>query len=123
MRPLTHQHPDVFHPASQVWVRKNGGAPWVIDLPLTPDREGLWTNKFLPDHAAPLEEVTWLANDQIRSLNPEIVLLFKARLRRVKDQRDLVRTWPLLTADKQAWLRETIRRTDDNHPWLQQFSE
>ena len=40
MRPLTDQHPDVFHPSSQLWVREYGDAPWVIDLPLTPDRDG-----------------------------------------------------------------------------------
>jgi aminoglycoside-2''-adenylyltransferase len=120
MRPLTYRHPEVFHPASQLWVRKHSGAPWVIDLPLTPDRDGLWTNKFVADHVGPIEEVTWLADDQVRYLNPEIVLLFKARLRRAKDEQDLARTWPLLTEEKQVWLREMIHRTDANHPWLGQ---
>jgi hypothetical protein len=90
-------------------------------LPLTPDRDGLWTNKFVADQVGPIEEVTWLADDQIRYLNPEIVLLFKARLRRAKDERDLARTWPLLTEEKQVWLRERIRRVDAKHPWLGQF--
>ncbi len=30
----------------------------------------LWTNKRLPDHVAPVEEVTWVADDGIRYLNP-----------------------------------------------------
>ncbi|WP_406051495.1 nucleotidyltransferase domain-containing protein [Kribbella sp. NBC_00889] len=122
MRPLTDRHPEVFHPASQIWVREHGDAPWVIDLPLTPDRDGLWTNKFIADHVAPLDEVTWVAGDGIRYLNPEIVLLFKARKRRPKDERDLACVWPLLSQDKQLWLRNMIRRTDNNHPWLQQLS-
>ncbi|WP_133984011.1 hypothetical protein [Kribbella voronezhensis] len=118
MRPLTHQHPEVFHPASQLWVREHGNAPWVIDLPLTPDRDGLWTNKFLPDHVGPIEEVTWTSADGIRYLNPEIVLLFKARLRRTKDTYDLHRTWPLLTPEQQTWLRQMIHDLDADHPWL-----
>jgi len=122
MRPLTDRHPEVFHPASQIWVREHGDAPWVIDLPLTPDRDGLWTNKFIADHVAPLDEVTWVAGDGIRYLNPEIVLLFKARKRRTKDEHDLACTWPLLSDDKQLWLQDMIRRTDNNHPWLQQLS-
>ncbi len=122
MRPLTHQHPDVFNPASQLWVRKHSGAPWVIDLPLTPDRDGLWTNKYLPDHVGPLDEVTWVADDRIRYLNPEIVLLFKARLRRTKDERDLARAWPMLARNNQRWLREMIRGLDATHPWLERLT-
>jgi hypothetical protein len=110
------QHPDILRPASQLWIRKHGDAPWVIDLPLTPDRDGRWVNKFIPDHVGHLEEVTWVAADQLRYLNPEIVLLFKARLRRTKDERDLARTWPLLPEDKQLWLREMLCHLDDNTP-------
>ena len=114
MRPLTPQHPEVFNPASQLWVREHGDAPWVLDLPLTPDRDGLWTNKFVPDHVGAIDEVTWVADDEIRYLNPEIVLLFKARKRRTKDEQDFARTWPMLAEGKQAWLRGMI----PGHPWL-----
>ena len=41
--------------------------------------DGLWQNKRLPDHVAPLDEVTWVTDEGVRVLNPEIVLLFKAR--------------------------------------------
>jgi hypothetical protein len=118
MRPLTYKHPDVFNPASQLWVRRNSNSPWVIDLPLTPDRDGLWTNKYLPSHTGRLEDVSWVADDGIRYLNPEIVLLFKARLRRTKDVRDLELVWPLLAATQRHWLREMIGGLDGGHPWL-----
>ena len=77
---------------------------------LTPDRDGLWMNKFLPDHIGPIDEVTWVADDHSRYLNPEIVLLFKARKRRTKDERDFARVWPMLAKGKQDWLREMIRK-------------
>ena len=70
----------------------------------------------------PLEEATWVAADGIRYLNPEIVLLFKARLDRPKDDRDLDRTWPLLAPDRQAWLRDAVRRLDADHPWLRRLA-
>ena len=108
MRPLTPQHPNVFNPASQLWVREHGDAPWVLDLPLTPDRDGLWTNKFVPDQVGAIDEVTWVADDGIRYLNPEIVLLFKARKRRAKDEWDFARAWPMLAEGKQNWLRGMI---------------
>jgi hypothetical protein len=49
------------------------------------------------------------------------VLLFKARIRRSKDVRDLSRIWPLLTDDRQQWLRDTLSRLDAEHPWLERL--
>ena len=59
-----------------------------------------------------------MADDGIRYLNPEIVLLYKARLERAKDRRDLDRTWPLLDADQRSWLRDAVRRMEPEHAWL-----
>jgi len=96
LRAMTYERPDLPEPDCQIWVRRNATSPWVMDMPLTPDADGLWTNKKLPGHVAPLEEVTWLTDDGVRVLNPEIVLMFKARLQRRKDRRDRDRAWPLL---------------------------
>ena len=63
---------------SQVWIRRSAADPWVIDLVITPDRDGLWTSKRDPDHVAPLEDVTWVADDGVRYLRPEVTLLYKA---------------------------------------------
>jgi hypothetical protein len=121
LRPLNDKHPDVLDVRSQIWVRASAQDPWIIDCPLTPDRDGLWTSKRMPDHVVPLEEATWVAADGIRYQNPEIVLLFKAVLHRPKDDRDLDRTWPLLAPDRQAWLRDAVRRLYPDHPWLDRF--
>ena len=95
LRPLDDQLPRAV---STPRARSGSGAapriPWVIDLPITPDRDGLWTNKRMPDHVAPLEDVTWVADDGIRYLNPEIGLLYKAGSARRKDDRDLDRCLP-----------------------------
>jgi len=119
LRPLDDRYPDVFHPESQLWMRRDAGSPWVMDVPLTLDRDGLWVNKRDHDDVRPLEEVTWVAGDGIRYLNPEITLLFKAKLDRAKDRRDRDVTWPLLAHDQRAWLRDATRRMDADHPWLE----
>ncbi len=121
LRPLTEHHPDVQHPESQIWARRDPWSPWVFDLPLTPDRDGLWTNKRLPDHVAPVEDVTWVADDGIRYLNPEIVLLYKSRLDRLKDTRDLDRTWPLLDDRARDWLRDKVGQLHPGHAWLERM--
>lgn len=118
LRPFNDRHPEVLDVQSQVWVRRSAADPWVIDLPITPDREGLWTSKRDPDHVAPLDDVTWVADDGIRYLRPEIALLFKAVLHRPKDDRDLAVTWPLLGAEQQAWLRDAVRRSYPGHAWV-----
>ncbi len=118
LRPLTDRWPDVQHPESQIWVRRSATSPWVFDLPLTPDRDGLWSNKRLPDHVAPVEEVTWVADDGIRYLNPEIVLAYKSRLGRLKDNGDFERAWPVMDERARAWLRETVTALHPDHAWL-----
>jgi len=118
LRPFTDRFPEVLDVRSQVWVREHARAPWIIDLPITPDRDGLWTNKFLDDHVLPVEEATWVADDGLRYLRPEIVLFYKARLDRPKDRRDRDLTWPLLGDTERGWLAAAIRRLDRVHPWL-----
>jgi len=118
LRPLTDRFPDVLDVRSQIWVRAHAQAPWIIDLPITPDRDGLWTNKFLDDHVLPLDEATWVAADGLRYLRPEIVLFYKARLDRPKDRRDLDVTWPLLGGPARGWLRHAVGRLDAGHAWL-----
>jgi aminoglycoside-2''-adenylyltransferase len=123
LRPLTDRWPDLMDVESQIWVRRDAASPWVMDLPVTPDVDGRWRSERDPGHVAPVEAVTWVADDGIRYLDPEITLHFKARLSRLKDRRDLDRTWPLLDAGRRAWLRDAVRREDPDHPWLARLDE
>jgi hypothetical protein len=118
LRPLNDRWPDLPAPDCQVWVRRDAASPWVMDLPVTPDVGGRWQNKRLPEHVAPLQEVTWVTDDGVRVLNPEIALLFKARLDRTKDRRDLARALPLLSVAQRAWLRDQVRGQWPDHAWL-----
>ncbi|MCW2766187.1 MAG: hypothetical protein JWO11_2146 [Nocardioides sp.] len=118
LRPLDDRFPEVLAVDSQIWIREQALAPWIIDLPITPDRDGLWTNKRWAEHVAPVEDVTWVAETGVRYLNPEIALLYKARLQRPKDHRDLAVTWPLLDHAKQAWLLDALRVVEPGHAWI-----
>lgn len=119
LRPMTDRFRDLPDPESQLWVRRDGSSPWVMDLPVTPDVDGLWRSKRMPEHVAPLEEVTWVSDAGIRVINPEISLLFKARLERSKDRRDLAAALPLLADDRREWLRDAVRRLHPGHAWLE----
>jgi hypothetical protein len=93
-----------------------------MDMPLSPDVDGLWQSKRLADHVAPVEEVTWLTDDGLLVANPEIVLLHKAAQDRPKDRRDLECAWPLLDADRRAWLLDAVGRVHPGHPWLEDLA-
>jgi hypothetical protein len=118
LRPLGDRWMTVDDPGSQLWVRANAVSPWIVDVVLTPDRAGLWMNKRIPDHVARVEDVTWAGSDGIRYLRPEIVLAYKAPLRRPKDNPDFEATLPLLSEQQRRWLRDALARVDPDHPWL-----
>jgi hypothetical protein len=96
-------------------------SPWIVDIPLTPDRDGLWTNKRIPRQVAPVEAVTWVDTDGIRYLRPEIVLAYKARLRRPKDNPDFEATLPVLSAEQRQWLQEALTEIAPDHPWVERL--
>ena len=117
LRPLSDRFPEVLDVESQIWIRRSAQDPWVVDLPITPDRGGLWTNKRDPDHVVRVEDATWVADDGIRYLRPEIALLYKAALHRPKDDRDLIATLPHLDEGSRAWLSESLGRLYPGHIW------
>ena len=118
LRPLSDRFPEALNVESQIWIRRSAHDPWVVDLPITPDRDGLWTSKRDPEHVVPVEDATWVADDGIRYLRPEIALLYKAALHRPKDDRDLTATLPRLDAGARTWLGASVARLYPGHAWL-----
>jgi hypothetical protein len=118
LHPLGDRWTTVDEPDSQLWLRANAASPWIVDIPLTPDRDGLWSNKRVPGHVAAVDDVTWADDRGIRYLHPEIVLVYKARLRRPKDDQDFEATLPLLSEEQCLWMRHVLPDVAPDHPWL-----
>jgi hypothetical protein len=116
-RILDDEHPDLQHPLSQIWMRTDARSPWQVDCILNPDRDGRWLSKRDDTHVADLVDVTWVAEDGVRYLAPEVTMLFKALQHRPKDEVDLDNVWPLLDGRQRAWLADAVRRTLPDHPW------
>ena len=122
-RVLDDKHPEPLDPLCQIWMRENARTPWRVDCIPNPKRDGRWVSRHDDTLEADLEEVTWVAADGIRYLNPEVALLFKARQLRRKDEIDLANAWPLMTAGQRTWLREAVHRTyGPDHAWTERLA-
>jgi hypothetical protein len=122
-RVLDDEHPELLAPLCQIWMRENARCPWRIDCITNPSRDGRWVSRRDETLEADLEDVTWVGDDGIRYLNPEVALLFKARQKRAKDEIDLGNALPLMTPGQRDWLGDNVRRTyGDDHPWLPRIS-
>lgn len=121
-RVLDDKQPEPLDPLCQIWMRENARSPWRVDCILNPTREGRWVSRHDETLDAPLEEVTWVAGDGVRYLNPEVALLFKAKQLRSKDEIDLTNAWPLMSDDQRAWLRDAVRRAyGPEHAWTERL--
>jgi hypothetical protein len=118
LRPITDERPDQPEWSDQVWVREHAWAPWLADVVTTADEDGRWVFRRDPTVTAPLDEVTWADADGIRYLNPEIVLAYKAKLARSKDDVDLAATLPRFDDQQRNWLRDIVGRLYPDHRWL-----
>ena len=115
-RPFDERFREI-RPDSQLWIRRDARSPWVLDVPLTPDTGGRWTNKRWREHVLPLDDVTWVAPDGLRYQRPEVTLMFKAAQVRPKDVADAEAALPLLDAAARRWLRDTVALFHPGHRW------
>lgn len=116
LRPFDERFREI-RSSSGIWVRADALSPWVLDVPLTPFNGARWINKRLLSQERDLDEVTWIADDGLRYLNPEVVLFMKSAQVREKDIVDAEATLGLLDEHQRAWLRDSIAQLDRAHPW------
>jgi hypothetical protein len=66
----------------------------------------------------PLTSIWSLSETGIPFLNPEIILLYKAKNTREKDHQDYWVVKELLSAEKQDWLWDSLNMLYPQHEWL-----
>ena len=119
LKPVLPDDPDELpEGCGQVWLRPDAGSPWEFDVLLNPGPAGEWVNRRVPQMTLPLDDATWMDPSGVRLLNPEIVLLFKAKHLRAKDRADFVSALPLLGEHRRTWLRHALAWAHPGHEWL-----
>ena len=117
IRPLRKPE-DLIEGSRQLWVRRDGVSPWVMDLAMTPHDGDTWIAPRDDRVRLPLSEATFVAADGIRYLRPELALFMKALGTRPKDERDLHVVLRTLEPERRSWLASTIELVHPGHRWL-----
>ena len=109
---------DLLEGSRQLWVRRDGQSPWLLDLAMTAHDGDTWISPRDERVRLPFEEATFVASDGLRYLRPELVLYMKARVARPKDDTDFERILPRLTPDARDHLRGWLELVHPGHRWL-----
>jgi len=89
-----------------------------FEVLLNESENGVWQYRRNRQIIKPLSEI-YLTNDSgIRFLCPEIVLLYKSKNPRAKDEQDFRAAFDFLSRESRIWLKNALAITDANHDWL-----
>ncbi|MGX6607557.1 nucleotidyltransferase domain-containing protein [Micromonosporaceae bacterium Da 78-11] len=101
----------------QTWAYDREAAVWRFDVFREPHDGDVWVSRRDPGLRRPYAEIVRRTPDGIPYLAPEVVLLFKAKHRRDKDEADFAVTAPRLTPTERAWLDKALDVVHPGHPW------
>lgn len=76
-----------------------------------------WRFRREPTVSMPLPDLGLRSKLGIPILRPEVVLLYKAKSRRPKDEEDFTALLPTLGDAQATWLGEALDRCHPRHPW------
>lgn len=69
--------------------------------------------------AKPLSKLHLTSNSGVKFLCPEVVLLYKSKNPRRKDERDFQTVVNYLDAESKRWLKNAVASADPSHHWLE----
>ncbi len=112
-----------FAKLHQTWVSEFVPGPparqvYRLDVFREPSRDGQWVCRRDERIQLPYERVVRRDRAGIPYLAPEIVLLFKAKALRSKDEADFRGVLPLLGPGARDWLASTLDLVHAGHPWI-----
>jgi aminoglycoside-2''-adenylyltransferase len=110
--------PEVLAATHQTWLRDPATGDYLLDVFREPHDGDTWICRHDETIRLPYAEVIRRTRDGLPYLAPELVLLFKAKHRRPKDQADFDATVPHLTPAQRDTLAGLLRRRHPGHAWL-----
>ena len=102
----------------QTWALDAVAGAWRLDVFREPSAGDTWICRRDPSIRLPHAELVERTPDGIPFVRPEVVLLFKAKRAREKDEADFDALLPRLDATRRSWLTIALERVHPGHAWL-----
>jgi Aminoglycoside-2''-adenylyltransferase len=109
--------PEALDARFQTWALDPVADVWRFDVMREPHDGDTWISRRHASLTRPYAAVIRTGRDGIPYLSPEVVLLFKAKHRRPKDEADRALLAPVLTGEQRAWLDDALELVHPGHPW------
>jgi hypothetical protein len=102
----------------QTWIREPATGLWRFDVFREPSDGNTWICRRDASLRMPYERLIERTRDGIPYGRPEVVLLYKAKHARPKDDDDFAVVLPRLEPERRRWLREALELVHPAHRWL-----
>ncbi|MFD0273526.1 nucleotidyltransferase domain-containing protein [Kitasatospora sp. NPDC127111] len=110
--------PEVLAAVYQTWIRDPVTGNYLLDVFREPHDGDTWICRRDGRIRLPYSDIILHTQDGIPYLAPELVLLFKAKHVRRKDQSDFDAIVPHMTPAQRETLTELLARVHPGHPWI-----
>jgi hypothetical protein len=105
-------------PVHEIHAHRDAGTPDEMEILLNESDGRRWRFRRDMRVTLPLQRMGRIALGGVPVLAPEIVLLYKAKGPRARDEHDFRETAPALDAEARRWLRRALTVCHPGHPWL-----
>lgn len=105
---------DPARPHNNIWIRREPGGPWNIDVTIGEGNDIAWSYRRDPTISRSWCDAVLTTGDGVPYLAPDLQLLFKSKTIRDKDQLDAEQVIPKLAANDRAFLAAAL---SDDHRW------
>lgn len=101
----------------QTWAWEPVAGRWRFDVFREPHDGDTWICRRDPRIRLPLRDIIEHDATGVPYLAPEIVLLFKAKATRPKDEADFAHALPQMNIRRRRWLDDALDLVHPAHPW------